>query len=149
MPRQDDRVVIVCQHNFNLFVESAAHDRHGLSSEIVQALATDIVARNSAVAWYVESEVLGTGSKIAVDVTATKRSVSLTDYCFQGVGHGMPVGLRCACNSANGLPHAQQLYLEHQLRVRRNQPRHLITVCQMRAHSQRTPTADPHSLNAP
>jgi hypothetical protein len=87
MPRQDDRVSIVRQHVFNLFVERPPRDVHSLTGEFIQPLFAHVGARDPPAARYVEREIVGARPQISVDITAAERRIGFSNRGLKWVRH--------------------------------------------------------------
>jgi hypothetical protein len=81
--RKHNGVVVVGQHVLNLLSETAASHLHCLAGKLIQPFPPSPRPCNRASPWYVETEVFRARLEIAIHVTASKRSVSFSNYGFK------------------------------------------------------------------
>src|SRR5215469_1468753 len=82
MPRQDDRMLIVRQHIFDVFAERPARERHGFRRQIVQALSSGPNAGNPTAPRHMKREISGAGTEIPIDIAASERGVGISNGLF-------------------------------------------------------------------
>jgi len=82
MPCQDDGMLLIREHVFDLLLEGSTRDLHRLAGKFIQPRFTYVDARDAAAAWRLKDKIGRTRLQIAVDITAAKSRVSFANDCL-------------------------------------------------------------------